>query len=246
MICSSGIGFDPHIDGQRLTFGFEGAWQGTAVLYDHQTGSLWLHLLGECIRGPYEGKVLTPLPSGRHTTWGDWLATHPDTSVLAEDPALAARPGTRRAYFTREGSRSGHPYLPPGFFETILEHDERVAAHALVYGVVLGDEARAFPFFRLRLKPVVEESVGGVAITVWFDAASRSAAAFRRELDGQRLSFRPLSKGIFRDTETESHWNMEGLCVSGRRRGAQLTRLHGLMSEWYGWYASHPQTTLHE
>ena len=43
-----------------------------------------------------------------------------------------------------------------------------------------------------------------------------------------------------------STWNMEGRCVAGDLVGTQLEPLHGLMTEWYGWYATYPQTTLWE
>ena len=79
MICSSGIGFDPVLDERRLWFGFHGIYQGTAVLYDQQTGSLWMHLTGECFAGELAGRKLDPLDTGRHTTWSEWLASHPET-----------------------------------------------------------------------------------------------------------------------------------------------------------------------
>ena len=88
MICSSGISFDPVVENVRLTFGFEGVWQGTAVLYDHRTNSLWMHLSGTCFSGPKRGAVLKRSESGRHTTWADWQRSHPQTDVLAEDLAL--------------------------------------------------------------------------------------------------------------------------------------------------------------
>jgi hypothetical protein len=250
VICSSGIGFDPHVqtpDGERtrLTFGFEGIWQGTAVLYDHQTRSVWMHFTGECIDGPLKGTFLKPISSGRHTRWADWLATHPETDVLAEDAALVS-PGRRHAYFPRARSRSGDPFLPPTFAPTIQDIDTRLPLSELVYGLLLDGQARAYGFTLLEERLVVEEELAQVPVSVWFDVAARSATAFRREVDGRRLSFKALGGGRFEDSETKSRWNMEGQCLTGPLKGKSLKRLRGLMAEWYGWFANYPTTTVLE
>ena len=104
---------------------------------------------------------------------------------------------------------------------------------------MVGGKARAYPFERLAGTPLVQEG----DVTVWFDPASRSAAAFDRSLDGKRATFERVA-GVIRDSETKSTWTMDGRCVDGSRKGAQLTPLHGLMSEWYGWSASYPETSV--
>jgi hypothetical protein len=243
VICSSAIGFDPRVDGERLTFGFEGIWQGTAVLYDHQTGSLWMHITGECFQGTHAGVSLRPLPTGRHTTWADWRGLHPATEVLALDPALvAAKNG--HGYFDRRGARSGDAFFPPTFPGTIEVRDARLDDHALLLGVEIGRAARAYPFERLAERPVRNDELGGVALTVWFDKPSRSAAAYRRDVAGRTLTFQQRSGGEIVDRETGSRWTMEGRAVSGPLAGTQLGRVRSLMSEWYGWRASYPDTSL--
>ena len=243
MVCSSGIGFDPVVDGKRLTFGFEGIWQGTALLYDHQTRSLWLHLTGTCIEGKYKGTVLDRIPTGRHTVWTAWQTAHPYTTVLKPDPRWIGKPGDT-GYFTARGAKSGSAFLPPTFTPTIQTRDDRLELHDLVYGVVVGETARAYPFRRLKSARITEEVVGDVPVSVWYQSSSLSAAAFDRRLEGKILSFGMDEKGVVRDEGTKSRWSMEGLCIDGPLQGRQLTPLRGLMSEWYGWYANHPKTTL--
>ena len=243
MVCSSGIGFDPQIDGQRLIFGFEGIWQGTAVMYDQQTRSYWMHLTGACFDGTHEGVVLRRLPTGRHTTWADWRALHPETLVMAPDPRFVGQT-TSGGYFSREGARSGSPHFVGPFLETLQDRDPRFRPHDLIYGVVVGDHARAYAFVRLRFVDLVEETVAGVPVAVWFDTAARSAAAFDRRVGAEVLSFERDEAHALRDKGTHSRWTMEGTCVEGELRGVQLPPLHGLMAEWYGWYANHPTTSV--
>jgi hypothetical protein len=243
VICSSGIGFDPVLDGTRLTFGFRGIYQGTALLYDHPTDSTWLHLTGECIDGRHRGRVLARLDTGRHTTWADWRALHPHTRVLAREARFVGRVGDA-GYFPRETSAAGADFFPAPFRDTVKDLDGRLRPHDLVYGAVVGEEARAWPLRRLRGRPVVQETVAGTPVTVWYDEASRSLAGFERAVDGRALSFLEAPDGRRRDAETGSLWTMDGLALDGPLRGRRLRPLRGLMCEWYGWYANHKATTL--
>lgn len=226
------------LDGERLTFGFEGIWQGTAVLYDRASTSLWMHFTGECFLGRHAGRRLAPLATGRHTTWAAWRAAHPDTDVMAPDPRFQA------SYFLREHCRSGDAFLPPDFPGTIQTRDPRLPLGELLLGVRLPGGPRAYPLGRLaRAGPVVEEEVGGVPLSVWFLAEGRSAAAFDRRLGGRTLSFE-VREGRVRDRETGSLWSPEGEAREGPLAGQRLTRPEQLLCEWYGWYAHHAGTTV--
>ena len=109
---------------------------------------------------------------------------------------------------------------------------------------MVGGLSRAYPFKGLARRPVVEERLGDVDLTLWFDTASRSAAAFDRRLGERTLGFRAAGPATFEDSATKSRWNLEGKCVAGPLEGQRLRPLHGLMAEWYGWYAHYPATTV--
>ena len=238
MICSSGVSFDPRLDGQRLSFGFEGVWKGTAILYDRDTGSLWMHFTGACFAGPRAGRSLTVLGTGTHTTWAAWRRDHPDTDVMAPDPRFS------KGYFDREQARSGRAFLPPEFSETIGPRDPRLPANALLLGVSAGGETRAYPLARLAATSgVVAETVGGVPLTVWYEAGSRTACAFDARLDGRTRTFVRRPEGFFED-ETESRFDLDGRCVAGALIGRSLVRVTSLLTEWYGWFAHHPKTSI--
>jgi hypothetical protein len=242
VICSSGVGFDPMLDGERLTFGFEGIWQGTAVLYDRQTKSLWMHFTGECFSGKHTGRRLKELDTGRHTTWAAWRRDHPTTDVMAQDERFSAH------YFARSQARSGAAGFPPTFPATIQSRDPRLELADLLLGVRVAGSERAYPYERLARGPgVVEDTVGDVPLTIWFDTVQRSAAAFDARLDGKTLHFTRLADGVttrFRDRQTGSIWDLEGLAVTGAHAGKRLGRPPQLLSEWYGWFAHHPDTTV--
>ncbi len=80
-------------DGTIPTFGVSGLlWNSGPVLYDRSPGgeSLWSPLLGRAISGAAASRPETlKLQPSQVVTWADWRGRHPDTTVLAPDPALA-------------------------------------------------------------------------------------------------------------------------------------------------------------
>ena len=70
---STGV-FDPHVDGQKLTFRAEGHG-----FVDGETGSVW-NILGQAVEGPLSGKQLSPIVHGDHF-WFAWGAFKPDTVI---------------------------------------------------------------------------------------------------------------------------------------------------------------------
>ncbi len=69
-------GFDPVVDGRRLTF--RATVDGSIT--DRQTGSIW-SFGGRAVSGPLEGKTLTPIDDGVHF-WFVWAAYRPETRVV--------------------------------------------------------------------------------------------------------------------------------------------------------------------
>lgn len=239
MICSSGVGFDPLVDGERLLFGFHGIWQGTAVLYDRKHQSQWLHLTGECIEGRFEGRVLTSVP-GRHVLWSEWKRDHPTTRVMAPHPRLASQ------YFTRRDAKRGNDFFPPMFPGTIKDVDQRLPLAELIYGITTADGARAYPIRRLKehdSAPFVMDHVGKTPVLLFFDRSTGSVSGYGRILDGEVREFE-VDGELVRDTRSLSHFNADGFAVDGLLRGRRLAPIFGVQAEWYGWFAAHPDTSI--
>lgn len=239
MVCSSGIGFDPTYEGRELTFGFHGIWQGTALLYDRQTRSLWLHITGKCIRGRLKGTELKPIV-GRHVLWREWKRDHPDTDVMLELPKHRAN------YMKRYDAHRGLDYFPPRFRDTIQVRDDRLELSALCYGVIADGRAKAYPFKELAQASggVVNDLLGKTPLAVIYDSQTRSATAFRRNLKDHVVVLERASPERLRDRESGAVFDPAGRCIQGKFQGQQLEPVRGLQAEWYGWYSAHPLTEL--
>ena len=124
------------------------------VMYDLVTKSVFDTFTGRALSGPLhrQGLVL-PQATVVTTTWGDWKAAHPDTTIVAQGGGIG------RVYpFNPLGGRDDHgPIFPVG------DVDERLGVQDQVFGVVLDDGTPvAFPVeaaaAALRAGEVVELS----------------------------------------------------------------------------------------
>ncbi|WP_420619317.1 DUF3179 domain-containing (seleno)protein [Candidatus Poriferisocius sp.] len=124
------------------------------VMYDLVTKSVFDTFTGRALSGPLhrQGLVL-PQATVITTTWGEWKAAHPDTTIVAQGGGIG------RVYpFNPLGGRDDHgPIFPVG------DVDERLGVQDLVFGVVLDDGTPvAFPVeaaaAALRAGEVVELS----------------------------------------------------------------------------------------
>jgi len=96
-LCDSSVAFRAEVAGRRPTFGFSGlVYRSNLLMYDRQPGgrgeSLWSQLAFRAVAGPAaaDGAELAVLPISVEP-WGDWRREHPDTTVLAQDPAMAEK-----------------------------------------------------------------------------------------------------------------------------------------------------------
>jgi hypothetical protein len=76
-----------------------------------------------------------------------------------------------------------------------------------------------------------------------------TATAFSRRLDSRTLQF-DLRKqpdggsGIF-DQQTGTRWNIEGQGEAGPLKGRSLDPVENHLSQWYGWVAYFPDTSIY-
>jgi hypothetical protein len=212
-----------------------GLYNGVFTMWDDVTNSAWSHLDGRAIAGPLAGQALDVRPL-QTTTWGAWRAAHPDTT--------AARPVPGAAYFNVP--RLGDDRLSDAFLETLpVGLDGRLPANALVVGVLAASEARAFPIEERPPAAPFQDEVGGVPVVILEDRDGTPVLAYHRALsDGRVLDFERRDDGVY-DTQTGSRWEASGIAAGGALQGVALTFVTSFVTEYYGWWAFHPYTTIH-
>ncbi len=264
MVCNTGIRFDPRLQSKPLAFDFYGLYNGVVTMIDRNTKSVWLQVGGRAIKGVMTGTTLKTAPL-LDTTWKRWRELHPDTLVMSPDNPY-------KAFYEPKGETPrGYAAFPSPYFEQSMSKrhsDNRLPNFEMVLAVAADDGTaqviegentspkiaekhyRAYPLKALRRSAgVLNDKMGLQSLTVFYDAESKSATAFSRILDGRMLTFemRKQPDGGLRlcDTETQSLWTIEGKAIEGELAGKELTRLNSYLSEWYGWVAYFPQTTIY-
>lgn len=203
-------------------------------MFDDRTGSVWSHLDGRALGGELAGETLDVLPL-QTTTWGAWVADHPETTVITRDTG----------YRYRNTVNLANGGLGRTFSDSLDGIDERLPVNELVIGVLVGQQAAAFPVGTIREEVPLHAEVGGVPLVILADIEGEPSLAYHRVLtDGRTLDFERSEDGTLRDTQTNSRWTSSGLAIEGELAGVQLTFVTSFLSEWYGWAAFHPDTTI--
>lgn len=237
MVCSSGVGFDPTVRGEQLTFRVAGLYNGVFTMWDRETNSAWSHLDGRAIAGELRGEQLAIRPL-QTTTWEAWLTEHPNTTV--PDVNTGAR-------YHRGPQVLGRTALTDTFLATLpVGLDGRLPAHDVVVGVLVGTEARAYPRASRPGDAPFQDTVAGVPIVILEDRNGDPVLAYHRALnDGRVLDFVRGPDGQIFDQQTGSRWSGSGVATEGELRGVQLTFVTSFVTEYYGWWAFHPETSIH-
>ena len=251
-LCNSAITFDRRLDGVVHDFGTSGNLRNSdLIMWDRQTETWWQQLTGEGIVGELTGKRLTFLPSSV-ISWEDFKATYPDGQVLSRETGFNRRYG-ENPYVGYDRADSP-PFLFRGDLDGRLLPKERVAA------VNIGEVDAAFPFTTLNEERVVNYTVSGQDLVIFFKPGTRSAldqlligdsrevgatGIFVPELDGQKLTFR-AEGDKFVDNETGSTWSLLGQGIEGPSARQQLTPIVHANHLWFAWAAFKPNTLIYQ
>jgi thiol-disulfide isomerase/thioredoxin len=234
--CTGGAAFRRQLDGRTLSMRVAGVYNGTIVLQDRATGTLFSPFGGRGLEGPLAGRKLERIPLV-FTHWDEWVARHPDTDVVFASPALR---GGHGAFYTPGGwgilSEMG---------STIVNFDARLPENALVYGVESGP-GKSYPLAQVRAQGGAVNDVVGALPVVIVARGTLEAAGFERRLDGRVLTFHaiPEPPGALTDEETGSRWSIEGEALAGPLLGKRLAPLDGYSVEWHVWSAYNPRADV--
>lgn len=262
-VCNTGIRFDPRVNGKRLLFDFYGLYNGVVIMCDRDTQSVWLQVEGRAVKGPRTGAQLQ-MASLLDTTWGEWKKRHPDTLVMSQENEYQRFYGDKTKVEPR-----GYDRFPMAVFEqTLTRRDKRLPMFDKVLAVTLSTIEtsstpftlttpgmptklhRAYPIATLKeAKGVLNDILGTLPVVALLTLESQTGNAFSRIVDGKTLTFvaRVTEGGqtAIYDKETGTRWSIEGVGEAGPLMGKILTRIDNHLSQWYGWVAYFPDTTIY-
>ncbi len=207
---------------------------------DRETGSWWQQISGECIQGALKGQKLKPV---LHDELGFkiWKRENPNGRVLRPDEKILAQNKYESADWETEVGKMPVRINQP--LDTALE------PRALIVGVVVNGEAKAYPMTALEKQSPIIDRVGGREIIVVLGEDRKSVRAFETTIDNRRLELfaKPESGGALElvDAQTGSVWDFSGKAIGGELAGKQLVKIQALKDYWFDWKTYNPNTTVY-
>ncbi len=240
-LCGTVIPYDSVVGEKRRGFGTSGLlYRSNKLMFDEETMSLWSTLEGKPVVGPL---VNTRLQMTSHaavtTTWGEWRATHPKTTVLSLDTGHKRDYGEGAAY--RDYFSNDRLYFEVSNKDRRLKNKDEV----LVMQVrpAAGGEAQPVAIVAdfLKRTPVFSFEVAGrrLLVVTTPKGANRVYAVGGHEVVFQS---RPVT-GDLVDTAGRT-WRQGEDALTLADGSIALPRFVAQRAFWFGWYAQYPDTLL--
>lgn len=240
-LCGTVIPYEARVGGARRTFGTSGLlYRSNKLLFDEESMSLWSTLEGRPVVGPLVGSglQLRGLPVVT-TTWGEWKAAHPGTTVLSEET------GFERDY--REGAAYREYFATDALMFEVPNADRRLPNKAEVLALRLAPagapagaplQALAIDAAFLRGRAVHHLAFAGHDLVVL-----TTPSGANRVYDARGTRFVSLASGVVRD-DRGREWRAEedALRLAGSDEARPRVAAHRAF--WFGWFAQFPETEL--
>jgi hypothetical protein len=127
--------------------------------------------------------------------------------------------------------------------------DNKIAANKLVIGVVVGNEAKAYPIQLIGYHHQVRDTFGSTPVMITYCTVCRTGRVFSPLVGGRPEKFRLVGmdhfNAMFEDASTGSWWQQAtGAAVAGPLKAAQLAELPSAQLTLAEWLRMHPDSKI--
>ncbi len=234
-LCGTVILYKTTVDGVTHQMGTSGfLYRSNKVMYDKATQSLWSTLEGKPVAGPLVGKgIQMEYFSVVTTTWGEWKARHPETTVLSLNT------GHKRDY--GEGVAYQNYFADDNLMFNVQREDKRLKNKESILAIKLPEfpgETVAISTKFLNKNKVFHTKVGTKNLIVLTDKSGAN-----RVYNAYNTHFKKLKSSGKIEDSTGTLWSVnEDKLVSAN--GLEYERVHTFNAFWFGWQAAYPDTKL--
>jgi hypothetical protein len=254
-LCGAAIAYDGRAsDGNIYDFGTSGfLYRSNKLMYDRPTGTLWNQLTGEPVLGELAGTDvrLNILPIVL-TSWGDWLAQHPDTLVLDRNT------GVYPPDFYESGVLYGDYFASSETMFPVWQRSDLLEDKDFVYALHIDGVPKAYDVQTLAEEQVVNDELGETPLvlianrgTVTVEGVNRRVGPVTYTNGGEVRAFdrgeEVFTAGPDADTVLDSAgraWKVTEEALLSPD-GELAPRVNGHLAYWFGWYAFFPNTLLY-
>jgi hypothetical protein len=233
-VCRSARAYSPVVNGKVESFRLVGMDHFNAVFEDATTKSWWQQATGKAIAGPMKGQSLKEFPSTQ-LTLDAWLRQHPESLVMNPDTLFMDN------YFKLEDYDKGKMRGP-------LVRRDMVSwqPNAWIVAVMNKYASKAYDWNELVQKRVIQDMVDSLPVLLTIEHDSASFHVYDRRVNGLLLNFQLSgADDLLTDDNTHSHWNMDGVCLSGALQGQRLLPVQSYNEFWHSWKTFHSDATIY-
>ncbi len=141
----------------------------------------------------------------------------------------------------------GIPPVDDPVFLSVADNLEILDPAEPVVALEINGDARAYPIRAMIWHEIVNDTVGGVPVSVTYCPLCNSAVTYRREISGVETTFGTsgrlyASALVMYDRATESLWtHFDGKAIVGVLTGAQLEAIGSPLMAWGDFTAAYPE-----
>ncbi len=204
-----------------------GLYDGLFVMQDVESKTLWNHISGEALYGPYVGRSLG--------TVGNMLQMSVE-QALVRDPAVAVaisgRPNSAAA-MRRFAPDNPNARLMPMFTDTLGTEDARLPRMSMGLGIVTDATVRFYPMEQIEDRGALIDDVDGRTVVVFVDPVTFTPAALYVDASSATLEDREIHLDTGRVVRRGLLYDASGTRVDAERP-------QQLFSRWYGFSLTFP------
>jgi hypothetical protein len=124
-----------------------------------------------------------------------------------------------------------------------------IDSNRLIIGVVMGNEARAYPINIIAHHHQVKDKIAGKDILVTYCSVCRTGRVYEPIIEGKIVDFRLVGmdhfNAMFEDPETKSWWRqVNGTCIIGKQKGKQLADIPCYQTTLKTWLTLYPNSLV--
>ncbi|MBX2916925.1 MAG: DUF3179 domain-containing protein [Cyclobacteriaceae bacterium] len=152
-------------------------------------------------------------------------------------------------YQVNHRMRADAMFKQPRTITLLNATESKVEKNKLVLGVVVNQQARAYPIEVIGYHHQVRDTIGGEPVMITYCTVCRTGRAFKPLVNGELENFRLVGmdhfNAMFEDARTKSWWRQaNGEAIVGPLKGTMLEELPSEQMSLRAWLDQHPNTLI--
>ena len=258
-LCNTAVVFDRRLKvaGEEYLLEFEVSGmlrKSNLIIYDFLTETWWQQLTGEAITGEFVGSKLTYIPS-MIISYKEFFERYPTGKILSNK--------TGSKYEKRYGTNPYEKYddetgIPYSRFFNEKNIDKRLPEMERIINIRDQEKYKIYPSSVIKKKEVINDKFESKNIVIFYQSGTVSVldntiiseskdvgsiTVFNPIVNNKILIFKKAGN-IFEDEQTNSEWDITGLCTKGELKGSQIKPvIHGNHFA-FAWFAFYPESEI--